>query len=163
MRGTTLSGKDTFISKHFKDGSAIFSSDHFRKMLCGDVHVQQFNNKVFHMMHEIIEFRIANRVDYTVYNATNLKIKDASTIIELAKKYQCPVTVISIQPPDVETLHKRNKKRNMEEGFLIPDNVIEKHYDRYSNCMKAFEDEAYNNHLVKLIEIDQDYEVVREI
>jgi len=163
MRGTTCSGKDTFIAKHFTEDSAIFSSDKFRKMLCGDVHVQQFNNQVFKTMHEIIEFRIANRVDYTVYNATNLKIKDASSIIELAKKYQCPVTIISIQPPSKEELHKRNKKRHMEEGFLIPDNVIEKHFDRYDNCMQAFVDEAYNNSLVKLIEIDQDYEVVREI
>lgn len=163
MRGTTCSGKDTFIKQHFNEESAVFSSDKFRKMLCGDVHIQQFNNKVFETMHEIIEFRVANRVDYTVYNATNLKMKDASSIIEIAKKYQCPVTIISIKPPEIEELHRRNNKRHMEEGFLIPENVITKHYERYFNCMDRFVEEATYNGLVKLIEIDQDYEVICEV
>lgn len=163
MRGTTCSGKDRFIEQHFNDDTAIFSSDKFRKMLCGDVHVQQFNNRVFETMQNIIDFRVANRVDYTVYNATNLKIKDASKMIELSKKHRTPMTIISIQPPELDELYRRNKKRFSEQGFLIPDHVIESHSRRYYDCMAPFEDEAKNNVLVKFIEIDQDYEVLREI
>lgn len=162
MRGTTCSGKDTFISKHFSP-SAVFSSDQFREMLCGDIHEQKFNKFVFDTMHKIIDFRLANRVSYTVYNATNLKMKDASPVIEIAKKHKTPVTIISIVPPELEELHRRNKQRFKETGFLIPDEVINKHYDRYFACLDSFLNEAKNNLLVKFIEIDQDYEVIREI
>lgn len=163
MRGTSCSGKDTFIEKHFNDDSAIFSSDKFRKMLTGDIHVQQFNDKVFEVMHNIMDFRLANKAEYTVYNATNLRVRDASNVIELSKKHQCPITVISIIPPSLEELKARNQKRFDETGFFIPETVFEKHHDRYYNCMDAFLEEAYNNNLMKFIEIDQDYEVMREI
>jgi predicted kinase len=163
MRSTTCGGKDTFIKQHFTDESAIFSSDDFRKMLCGDIHVQQFNKNVFDLMHFIIDFRLANRVDYTVYNATNLRMRDSSHIFELSKKHHTPITIIAIKPPALEMLHIRNKKRFAATGVLIPDGVIDKHYHRYEHCEKPFTDEAMNNVLVKFIEIDQDYEVIREI
>lgn len=166
MRGTTCSGKDTFIEKHFKDAfqdGAIFSSDMFRKMLCGDVHVQKYNKQVFEMMHNIIESRLANKVAYTVYNATNLKMRDASNILELAKKYHTPVTIISIIPPELDELVRRNEERCEKTGFYIPKHVIEKHHKQYFECLGPFIKEAENNSHVKFVEIDQDYEVQREI
>ena len=163
MRGTSCSGKYTFIERHFKEETAIFSSDKFRMMMTGDIHVQQFNNRVFEVMHNIIDFRLANKAQYTVYNATNLRIRDASSIIELSKKHHSPVTVISIVPPSLEELKKRNNNRRAISGFYVPEEIIEKHYDRYFNCIEPFLEEAHNNTLMKFVEIDQDYGVVNEI
>lgn len=164
MRATTCSGKDTFIAEHFNKPNNIFSSDNFREMLCGDMSVQQFNKKVFETMHDMIEFRLANKVDYTVYNATNLRFKDASAVVELCKKYQVPYIFISIAPPSLDELKARNEERHLTKNVpLIPEGVIEKHYERYESCRQRFVDEAYNSKLCKFIEVDQNYEVICEI
>lgn len=163
MRATTCSGKSTFIQQHFTNKNSVFSSDDFREMVCGDRQSQQFNKRVFELMHDAIDFRLANRAEYTVYDATNLRIRDASAIIELSKKHQMPITVISIQPPSEDELKLRNKLRQHETGFYVPETVISKHLHRYEECMGPFIDEAMNNLLMKFVEIDQDYEVIREV
>jgi predicted kinase len=163
MRATTCSGKGTFIKQHFKHDSAIFSPDKFREMMCGDIHTQQFNKQVFDTMHHMMDFRLSNRAEYTVYDATNLRIRDASAVIELSKKHGCPITVVSIHPPAIEDLFERNNARYMATGVLIPDSVIDKHYNRYFASMDPFLKEASYNRLMKFIEINQDYEVLREI
>lgn len=162
MRGTSCSGKSTFIEQHFAK-ECVFSSDKFREMLCGDASSQRHNKRVFEILHEIIEFRISSRVEYTVYDATNLKIRDTSAVLELAKKYGCPVTIISIRPPSIGELLDRNNHRKELTGMDIPVHVIQNHYDRYFNCMSDYIKEAENNTLVKFVEIDQDYEVINEV
>lgn len=163
MRGTTCSGKDTFIEQHFDNKNAIFSSDNFREMMCGNMSVQNFNKQVFEEIHRIVEFRLANRAAYTVYNATNLRFKDASIIVELCKKYHVPYIFISIVPPSLDILKDRNEIRHMNKGVpLIPEGVIEKHFDRYETCKETFIKEAMYGDLCKFIEIDQNYEVLRD-
>jgi predicted kinase len=163
MRATTCSGKSTFIAQNFPNSNAVFSSDDFREMLTGDRTNQQFNKRVFEIMHSIIDFRLHNRAEYTVYDATNLRIRDASMMIELSKKHQIPLTVISIEPPTLDELIRRNRIRNNETGFNVPQNVIEKHLHRYYECMDPFLEESKNNLLFKFIEINQDHEVIREV
>lgn len=163
MRATTCSGKSTFIKHHFTNPSSVFSSDNFREMVCGDRQSQQFNKRVFDVMHDIIDFRLANKAQYTVYDATNLRIRDASAIIEMSKKHHTPITVISIVPPSEEELLRRNRLRAHETGFFVPEGVISKHLHRYDECMEPYLVEARNNMLMKFVEIDQDYEVIREV
>ena len=164
MRAATCSGKDTFISEHFTDPTAIFSSDQFRMMMCGSMQVQQFNKQVFETMHNIIEFRLANKVAYTVYNATNMRFKDAAVVVELCKKYHVPYVFISIAPPDLEELHRRNSFRFVNYGqILIPDGIVNKHFERYESCKGRFIEEATYSKLCKFIEIDQNYEVICEV
>lgn len=163
MRATCCSGKDTFIEKHFSNKNSVFSSDNFREMMCGNMSSQMFNKQVFDKMHSIIEFRLANRVAYTVYNATNIRFKDTSAIVEMCKKYHVPYIFISIIPPDIEVLKERNLNRYNETGILIPERVLEKHFDRYESCKETFIKEAIYSDLCKFIEIDQDYEVLCEI
>lgn len=163
MRGTSCSGKGTFIRSFFKNDNHILSSDDFRELLLGDRSSQQHNTRVFEMIHNILETRFLNRVNWTVLDATNLRIRDCNATIELCKKYKVPFTFISIQPPSVEELIERNKVRFNQTGFNIPENVFDRHSERYYNNLSNFHKEAYNNPLCTFIEIDQDYKVINEI
>lgn len=162
MRGTSCSGKDTFISQNFYP-NVVVSSDALRLMLTDDAGNQRCNQAMFNILNQIIEQRIANRVHHTVYNATNLKIKDTSSVIELCKKYKCPYTFLSIVPPSMEELIARNETRYSKGGIFVPEDVLGRHFTSYESCKKPFIDEAMNNPNCSFIEIDQNYEVVQSV
>lgn len=161
LRGTTCSGKDTFIRRTFCNTNHVLSSDDFREMLLGDRGSQQHNKRVFSMMHEILEIRFLNRVNWTVFNATNLRFRDVQAIVDLCKKYRVPFTFISIAPPPVETLYKRNIDRHERGGILVPYTVIDKHHARYETAKDMFIKEAMYDELCTWIEIDQNYDILR--
>lgn len=163
MRGTSCSGKDRFIDQNFPNRNHVLSSDNFREMLLGDISSQQHNKRVFEMIHEIMECRFLNRVNWTVLNATNLRIRDVGIPIELCKKYHVPFTFVSIVPPTLEVLKERNQYRSMTSSLLIPDTVLEKHLNRYEASKEPFLKEATYNTLCTFIEINQAWEVVHHV
>lgn len=165
MRGTTCSGKDRFVSINFSDDmqNHILSSDDFREMLFGTKKEQRRNRLMFDTMYSILEHRLACRVPITILNATNLRFKDCETVLELSKKYQTKIVVVSIQPPIMEELKRRNNNRAKETGFYIPETVIDKHYNRYFSAMEPFIKEAIYNDLFVFTEIDQDYKTLRVV
>lgn len=163
MRGTSCSGKDVFISQSFPDSNHVISSDVFRELLLGDITSQQHNDRVFGMMLEVLEYRLLNRVEWTVWNSTNMRFKDIHKVIEMCKKYHEPFTFISINPPSFETLRERNEKRKDIIGMDIPDSVFERHLHRYEASKSPFQKEAVYNDLCTWIEIDQDHNVLEHI
>lgn len=164
MRGTSCSGKDTFLEQYFVNGGPnIISSDYFRQMLFGNVSEQRYNEDVFKMIHQVIESRMIHRAEWTVLNSTNLKMSDLRVPIELCKKYHTPFTFLSLEPPSVEELKIRNQKRYKETGFLIPDSVLERHYAKYFNSRSNFIQEAANNPYCSFIEFNQKYEVLEHV
>lgn len=166
MRGTSCSGKDTFIEKHFEPADSsphVISSDRIRSMLYGSPTVQRHNKQVFELIHKIIEERISSKVTWTVYNATNLKMSDCNKIIDICKKYKTPYTFISIRPPALELLFERSIMRGERGGLYVPQAVLERHIDTYHNNFKYFVEEAVNSRLCSLIEIDQNYEVLNHV
>lgn len=165
MRGTSCSGKGTFINKNFSDISQnhIFSSDDFREMLFGSRSDQNNNKIVFETINSIVESRLTSRVPVTVVDATHLRFKDCQSIVDLGKKYHTLVMVISIIPPTLDTLKERNEKRNTMTGFYIPETVLEKHHNRYTASINPFIKEAMYNEYFKFTEVDQDYNVIRVV
>ncbi len=162
MRGASCSGKDTLISKVFPNKNHVLSSDNFREMLVGDISSQQHNARVFEMIHEILDNRLANRVNWTVLNATHLRIRDIAVPIELCKRYKVPFTIISIEPPSINELMARNEKRHLQTGQLIPESVLDRHVNRYYDAMDPFLREARYNPLCTFVEIDQNEKVIRD-
>lgn len=164
LRGTTCSGKDALANKFFPKNTVV-SSDYFRELLTGDVASQRRNQEVFSMLNRVVESRLEHRVNITVYNATNLRMKDCSNVIELCKKWHTPYTILSLQPPSKEELFERSKKRGLGGGLFVPMDIIDKHYERYYNIntTENFEQEAINSPLCEFVEIGQDYEVIKYI
>jgi predicted kinase len=162
MRGTTCSGKDTFCKSYAEHN--ILSSDKFRGMLLGDVKDQSKNALVFSELRRTLEMRIQNGCLYTVVNATSLKFKDIKEYLDIAMKYSVPVKVISIQPPSLEELKQRNIKRHAETGILIPDEVIERHYQTYQNTVDSFPESLIAYYpSAKYRELNQQYETVKKV
>lgn len=163
LRATSCSGKSTFIKNNFGEESEnhVMSSDKFREMLFGTKTEQRMNKKVFETMNSFIESRLVSRVPLTIVDATHLRFKDCEAVLTLSKKYKVPLMFISIQPPALDELKRRNKKRMESSGFFVPEEVLEKHYNRYFTAIDPFIKEAIYNDLVKFTEIDQEYNVVR--
>lgn len=160
MRGASCSGKSTFLKEYFKgQDSHIISSDKYREILFGSQYIQSKNKELFDFISKIMEIRFLSHVPWTVYDATNLRISDASSAIELCKKYKVPYTFLSIEPPDCEELTRRNHSRGAEGGLLVPDDILTKHHKRYHDNTKYFVEEAVNSPLASFIEFDQDRNV----
>lgn len=168
MRGTSCSGKDTFIQKHFnQDGSAsynIVSTDDMRMLLLGTMTDISKNHIVFEFCHNIVRQRLANMLDFTVFNATNLQFKDVKPLLDIADETGTSVTVVSIIPPSVDILIERSYGRSQSGGLFIPQEALIKHHFRYEACKPAFIEHARKNmHKFKWVEVDQEWNVVNEI
>lgn len=159
MRGTSCSGKDTFIQNHGLEEFTL-SSDNFRLMLLGDMGAQHANKLVFDTLHRILEERLKERTVITVVNATNLKMQSVKPLISLARQYAVPVTVVSIIPPGIDELKERAESRFITgNGPKMPDHVLERHLQQYESCKPAFMTySCYDKY--KFVEIDQDWNIV---
>jgi predicted kinase len=159
MRGTSCSGKDRFISHHFKD-HCVLSSDKFRLMFLDSVEDQSKNQFIHEYVQSAVEIRLRFGTSYTVVNATNLKFKDCVVYLELAKKFGKNVTIISIDPPGTDVLIERSVNRGLEGGLRTPDDVIHRHVNSYYSGIERFIEaqSEYTNY--KFIRIDQDWEVI---
>lgn len=160
MRGATCSGKSTFIETNFQNPNAVLSSDDYREILFGDRAFQRKNDELFGFIQTILKYRLASKVNWTVLDATHIKMRDVRNTIELCKEYGSLFTILSIQPPSLDELHRRNENR---EGMTIPSNIVEKHYNGYFNNLDNFKTEISNNLLGSWIEIDQNDEVIDAI
>lgn len=160
MRGTSCSGKSTFIEKYF-DPRHSLSSDDFRLLLHGSTNTDfTLNNEVFDMMRRVLECRVRVKVDYTVWDATCLRFADMATPLEVSKAYHEPVTILSIVPPTLDQLIARSEYRRSHDGLFVPTDVLEKHHARYYSAMPRIIEEAENNPYCTMIEFDQNYDVV---
>lgn len=158
IRGTSCSGKDTFINKNF-DEHCVLSSDKIRLLLTNDMKDQSKNKMVFEYLKHTLELRLTNGCFYTVINATNLKYRDVDDYVQMAKKLGFPVTVISIDPPSLEELYRRSKERGENGGLFVPDEVIFRHYNTYYEAIPRFMELA-NDGEFKFVRVNQKGELV---
>lgn len=161
IRGTSCSGKDTFINKYFAPHT-VLSSDMIRLQLFNNMKDQSKNKIVFEHLRHVLEMRLAFGAPYTVVNATNLKTKDVREYLDIANKLGADVTIISIDPPAIEELIRRSDQRELNGGLGIPDEVFQRHVPSYWNSMPAFEEMAKKGEF-KWIRIGQDEEICDEI
>lgn len=139
MRGTSNSGKSTFVKKYFPEHTVI-SSDTLRLQLTDDSSNQTINRQVFKMINEILETRIHAGCPLTVIDATNLKFKDIKEYDELARRYGKQLIVLSIVPPSLDDLMLRNMLRYSldDRNDLMNINTLERHLDTYKSSTGRF-------------------------
>lgn len=159
IRGTSCSGKDTFCDKHFPPHT-ILSSDQIRLLLTNDMKDQSKNTFVFDHLRLVLETRVRFGTPFTVVNATNLKFKDIVQYIDIADKYGKSVTVISIDPPEVDELIKRMVLRAAKGGLAVPVEVLQKHHASYYNSMDRFKEAESEYANYKFVRIDQEWNIV---
>lgn len=137
LRGPSCVGKTSYTEQY--DTTCILSSDFLREFMLGDRSKQTKNREVFEMLHKVLEMRLANDVQFTVIDATNLKIKDIRPLIDICDKYHARIKLLNFHPPSLAELIARNQERFERTGFNIPTEVITRHYETFHNAFAEFE------------------------
>lgn len=126
MIGLSGSGKSTIALKVMKEYNATYhSSDDIRLELFGDENDQTHNEQVFTELHKRIILDLKNGKD-TIFDATNLTIKDRSCIFNKIKGIDCEVIAYVIPTP-IEICKEQNKNRDR----VVPEFVIDKQIRKF--------------------------------
>src|SRR5215467_3541783 len=95
--GPAACGKSTFADKHFRP-TQVISSDRARARVCDDERDQRFNTQAFALVHFLVDQRLMlNRL--CVVDSTALTMQARRNLLELARRYQVPSTVLCFDVP----------------------------------------------------------------
>lgn len=134
--GPAGSGKTTFAQKHFRP-TEIISSDEYRERISDDMTNQKCNGLVFNIVHQIVDARLSLQ-RLTVLDATNLTPESRETARNIAAAAKAPVFVLMVNTTLSDCL-ENNQKR----GRVVPQDVIEKHWERYQQAVVDIPNEGY--------------------
>lgn len=135
--GPAACGKSTFAQRHFRP-TQIISSDWARAHLCDDERDQRYNVQAFALVHFIVEQRLmVNRL--CVVDSTALTSGARKELLDLAKKYQVPTTLILFNVP-LQTCLERDQKRERSVGSA----VIERQYQAFEQTRESIRQEGFD-------------------
>ena len=135
--GPAACGKSTFAQRHFRP-TQIVSSDWARAQICDDERDQRFNPQAFALVHFVVEQRLtANRL--CVIDSTALTPQARKDLLNLAKRYQVPSTLLILDVP-LATCLERDTKRERSVGSA----VIERQYRAFEEGKATFGQEGFD-------------------
>ena len=107
-------------------------------MVCDDERDQRYNTQAFALVHFLIEQRLTvNRL--CVVDSTALTPQARRDLLDLAKKYQVPTTLILFNTP-LATCLERDAKRERSVGSA----VIERQYEAFEQSKAAIRQEGFD-------------------
>jgi protein phosphatase len=134
--GPAACGKSTFAARHFRP-TQIISSDWARARVSDDERDQRFNAQAFALVHFLVEQRLTvNRL--CVIDSTALTWQARKDLLDLAKKYQVPTTLLVFNVP-LETCIERDEKRERSVGRAI----IERQYQAFEQSKETIRQEGF--------------------
>jgi predicted kinase len=131
--GLPASGKDTWIKQFIKNNTEkfnVYSSDDIREELYGDAATQGDSAEVFKIMRERATKSI-RRGENTIYNATNIKVKDRRAIMNEINKFKDVMCYAIIIGTTYEQCLKNNAKRANNGGREVPESIINRMYKSF--------------------------------
>lgn len=135
--GAAACGKSSFAAHHFRS-TQVISSDRARALVCDDERDQRFQAQAFALLHFLIEQRLSlNRL--CVVDSTALTQSARRSLIDLARKYQVPCTVILFNVP-LEVCVARDQARERSVGRA----VIEHQFHLFEQARASIKDEGFN-------------------
>jgi predicted kinase len=135
--GPAACGKSTFAQRHFRP-TQIVSSDWARAHVCDDERDQRFNTQAFALVHFVVEQRLtANRL--CVVDSTALTPQARKELLDLAKKFQVPTTLLLFNAP-LEACMERDGKRERSVGKVI----VERQYRAFEQTKAAIGQEGFD-------------------
>lgn len=146
--GPAACGKSTFAEKHFRP-TQIISSDWARARVCDDERDQRYNSQAFALVHFLIDQRLLlNRL--CVVDSTAVTAQARKDLLDLAKKYQVPTTLMCFNVP-LETCLERDEKRERTVGRAN----IERQHELFALSKATIASEGFDQ-IVELQEGDID-------
>ncbi len=135
--GPAACGKSTFAEKHFRP-TQIISSDWARALVSDDERDQRFNVQAFALVHFLLEQRLTlNRL--CVVDSTALTAQARKELLNLAKKYQVPTTLMLFNVP-LETCVERDEKRARTAGRA----TVERQYQAFEQTKATIRQEGFD-------------------
>lgn len=135
--GPAACGKSTFAEKHFRP-TQVISSDWARAWVCDDDRDQRFNSQAFALVHFLVNQRLLlNRL--CVVDSTALTLPARKELLELAKQFQVPTTLMYFKVP-LETCLQRDEKRERTVGRA----VIERQYQAFEQVQTTLQQEGFD-------------------
>ena len=122
MIGLPGCGKSYYATN--KLNANVVSSDDIRELLYGDASIQGNPKEVFNYLHTVVDENLSKNID-TVYDATNIDIKNRKEIFE---RYKDKAKIIGIYfDVPVEVC----KSRNVNRERTVPDYVYDRMVSRF--------------------------------
>ncbi len=135
--GPAACGKSTFAERHFR-ATQIISSDWARARIADDDRDQRYNAQAFALVHFLIEQRLTvNRL--CVVDSTALGASARKELLDLAKKFQVPATLILFNVP-LETCIQRDAKRERSVG----QSIVERQYQAFEQSKETIRQEGFD-------------------
>jgi len=135
--GPAACGKSTFAQRHFRP-TQIISSDWARAHICDDERDQRFNAQAFLLVHFVVEQRLAaNRL--CVVDSTALTPQARKDLLDLARKYQVPATLLVFSVP-LSVCLERDQKRERSVGSA----VIERQHRAFEEAKATLGQEGFD-------------------
>jgi predicted kinase len=103
--GAAGSGKSTLASMLWP--GCTLSSDKFREMVCGDPHDQDATAEAFHVLYQLVSFRLRRRLT-TAVDSTAATPYARGALLELARAYDVPAVAVVVHPPLARVLYRNN-------------------------------------------------------
>lgn len=143
--GTSLVGKSSWVKTQNR---FIISSDSERESLFGTYRQgEKFEEK---LIQECMEAKLRILKDVIIDN-TNLKLSYIDNWIEIANELNEPFEIIVFPLLEKEELIKRNQKRFIEIGKLIPEKVIINQIKNYNILLEELENKDYYDKVQKYL------------
>ena len=134
-------GKSTFAERHFR-ATQIISSDWARGRVADEERDQRYNAQAFALVRFLIEQRLTlNRL--CVVDSTALAPQHRKELLDLAKRYQVPTTLLVFNVP-LETCVEHDEKRERSVGR----NVVERQYQAFEQSREAVHREGFDQVVV---------------
>jgi len=145
--GASGSGKSTFAKRHFAP-TEVVSSDHCRALVSDNENDQAVSGPAFALLHDIVDKRLqVGRL--TVVDATNTKLEDRRSLIELARKWDVLTTAIVFDLP-IAVCVERNAART---DRTTPEHAIRRQHKALRRTGKKLRKERFTRvHTISSVE-----------
>ncbi len=127
-------GKSRFAVRHFESGQVV-SLPQMRKLVCDQPDLLEATNDAAELQALLVEMRLAwGR--FTVVDSTNLRIRNRQNLLNLARKFHCPVVAIVFDLPESAKTH--GERVSGQPSFVpgIPDSLTVEPLEEQLNSLR---------------------------
>ncbi len=153
--GVSGCGKSTFASRHFRN-TEVVSSDRCRALVSDDENRQGVSGAAFDVLHLLVEQRMKIG-KLTVVDATNLRERDRTRLIRIAREYHVLPTALVLNL-DLELCRERNRLRSTRN---LPDETLERQQQLLLTSLEHIGQEGFEE--VRIISDPAEAEAARVV
>ncbi|MDR1395938.1 MAG: AAA family ATPase [Deltaproteobacteria bacterium] len=135
--GISGSGKSTFARRHFQP-TEILSSDHFRALIADDEGDQSVSAEAFSLLYSLAKARLKHK-RLTVIDATSTVKSSRRTLLQIARRHQCPAYAVILDLPLPDCLNRNSSRPDRQ----TPEDVVSLQHEQLTASLPRLPDEGF--------------------